>query len=1104
MGLNDNFIIDTSAETPEPQVKVDALKDTRPGEEPEMNDGVDLIGVLEQDAEEQEKQMVAVEELCVQLTDIVYVQQRLLNSKGISQQIALESCAIVPTLLDENRPVGSYTKTPTQVNYKPALEEVENAKKGMGTRILEAVKKALKAIRDFVVRLFGGKTIEDKAAEDKKNEEKLAEKPNEAEIIKDFNKAYAAQPDSEKIDKDAKEAKRKLDEAMRRVSDVKEDGTPKNPDPDTDLNLDRATMAKVAATMISLLNNDKTIVYAGSVLTDFIAEDRDQFLRTISDYVKNISSADEAKSAEAKEVIAKFRASMGQIENMPSHPVLIGLAEVYFGRMQKAVKSSVINSLTAAVTEAADKLHASIGNETDPEVIKTISHRTSVLTEASFLLLRIGEAVRRFMHSAARVRKANKQGKGSGPAPATENYSEYIELGQIDSAIAALEEILEPIQIDSISLCEATSAIEGISLNTNFLKTRFGALALEEASEDKPAGDAKPSGGEKSRSEKFGEWIAKIWERVKKFVAKFFGKDRVEKVKEAAQLIAKPEAKLKTKLLSMSEAKPESKPEDKSEDTAEDTAEDKEEAKPANKSIPQIAARPQVLLALPDEATPKRKAAEMLAKMREELGKSINDQALVALFLIGSTKLGQTGINFIKLHNDAVGDLRGFLNSPKEKSVKFLRTKAIIDNLRKEMSQNVGNREQLLDELFDNLTLKKRTMFLPDITGAITKAVESIAEVERFIESSKNYKGSDNAEDMVALQHTVVALNGTIFEINRAATVMQRFAQAMSATISRLNSAGRPANEEFSEPSENKAEDTFSIERVPSEDLQPLELSTDKKGNIELLEEALDNYVEGLEISNEAYDFLTGDLSPRDALALSADIARRKVDRKLFTDAIAQERKLVFDAVSNQAKKLTTQMSQVRKLVDAGSRGFFFGSKKRDVTQGDLDRLDALLTAEQAGVLAAMGLPNVFGLAKDTINAISKMVSTDIFDGAKFADACNAVDKVRTPYYVNLDKEFIEDKKQAVQMLAESILQTGELYKGYKDVFDTLTKALARADDFVNGALRRYMTTAENRGYQSDLEYFKDVLRVYELIIATMQYIGTGIWTYSDLSKKLN
>lgn len=1048
MGLNDNFIIDTSAETPEPQVKVDALKDTRPGEEPEMNDGVDLIGVLEQDAEEQEKQMVAVEELCVQLTDIVYVQQRLLDSKGISQQIALESCAIVPTLMDENRPVGSYTKAPTQVNYKPALEEVENAKKGMGTRILEAVKKALKAIRDFVVRLFGGKTIEDKAAEDKKNEEKLAEKPNEAEIIKDFNKAYAAQPDSEKIDKDAKEAKRKVDEAMRKASDVKEGDASK--DPGTDLNLDRATMAKVAATMISLLNNDKTIVYAGSVLTDFIAEDRDQFLRTISDYVKNISSADEAKSAEAKEVIAKFRASMGQIENMPSHPVLIGLAEVYFGRMQKAVKSSVINSLTAAVTEAADKLHESIGNETDPEVIKTISHRTSVLTEASFLLLRIGEAVRRFMHSAARVRKVNKQGKGSGPAPATESYSEFIELGQIDSAIAALEEILEPIQIDSLALCEATPAIEGISLNTNFLKTRFGALALEETAEDKPASDGKPSGGEKSRSEKFGEWIAKIWERVKKFVTKFFGKDRVEKVKEAEQTITKSP------------------------------------------------------LALTDEATPKRQAAELLEKMREELGKSINDQALVALFLIGSTKLGQTGVNFIKLHNEAVGDLGSFLNSPKEKSVKFLRTKAIIDNLRKEMSQNVNNREQLLDELFDNLTLKKRTMFLPDTTSAITKAVESIAEVERFIESSKNYKGSDNTEDMVALQHTVIALNGTIFEINRAATVMQRYAQALSATISRLNSAGNPANEEFSDPSENKAEDTFSIERVPSEDLQPLELSTDKKGNIELLEEALDNYVEGLEISNEAYDFLTGDLSPRDALALSADIARRKVDRKLFTDAIAQERKLVFDAVSNQAKKLTTQMSQVRKLVDAGSRGFFFGSKKRDVTQGDLDRLDALLTAEQAGVLAAMGLPNVFGLAKDTINAISKMVSTDIFDGAKFADACNNVDKSRTPYYVNLDKEFIEDKKQAVQMLAESILQTGDLFKGYKDVFDTLTKALARADDFVNGTLRRYMTTAENRGYQSDLEYFKDVLRVYELIIATMQYIGTGIWTYSDLSKKLN
>lgn len=179
MGLNDTFLTDDSMETKPPVVKVNALKNTAPGEQPELNDKVDLIAFDEQ-WEDEERQAhndaAALEELHIRANDLQFLHENLLSFKGMSQQIALECQKILPDFISAARPLASYSSQLTAVGYKAALEEVEQEKKGVIERVKEFVMKIFQRLGEWLAKALGRKTPSNSKAAVASFEEKMKTK----------------------------------------------------------------------------------------------------------------------------------------------------------------------------------------------------------------------------------------------------------------------------------------------------------------------------------------------------------------------------------------------------------------------------------------------------------------------------------------------------------------------------------------------------------------------------------------------------------------------------------------------------------------------------------------------------------------------------------------------------------------------------------------------------------------------------------------------------------------------------------------------------------------------------------------------------------------
>ena len=121
-GLNDNFLLaDDSMEPKEtPAVVVNAFKEnSTEGGEPELRDDLDLIAV-------------ATEDLEVQLRDLELLQQNIKEQGGMCQGIALEAHAILPDFINDERPIGFFTKYPSRTQLTAALEDIDAGKKNVG------------------------------------------------------------------------------------------------------------------------------------------------------------------------------------------------------------------------------------------------------------------------------------------------------------------------------------------------------------------------------------------------------------------------------------------------------------------------------------------------------------------------------------------------------------------------------------------------------------------------------------------------------------------------------------------------------------------------------------------------------------------------------------------------------------------------------------------------------------------------------------------------------------------------------------------------------------------------------------------------------------
>lgn len=71
--------------------------------------------------------------------ELEYVAQDIKRSGGINQLIALEADRCIPGFINENNPIGFYTKAPSATNLKHALEAIDTKKAGIIAAIFAAI-----------------------------------------------------------------------------------------------------------------------------------------------------------------------------------------------------------------------------------------------------------------------------------------------------------------------------------------------------------------------------------------------------------------------------------------------------------------------------------------------------------------------------------------------------------------------------------------------------------------------------------------------------------------------------------------------------------------------------------------------------------------------------------------------------------------------------------------------------------------------------------------------------------------------------------------------------------------------------------------------------
>lgn len=139
-GLNDKyFLADDSMETPvNPIVTIKAFKDGEEGEEaPELRDDIDLIAA-------------ATEELSIQLRGLELFKDSITNAGGMSQSIALEHLELLPNLINDEQPVGCFTKYPSKTLYAVALEEADTKEKNLFEKFKEFLISMFKRLTEWL------------------------------------------------------------------------------------------------------------------------------------------------------------------------------------------------------------------------------------------------------------------------------------------------------------------------------------------------------------------------------------------------------------------------------------------------------------------------------------------------------------------------------------------------------------------------------------------------------------------------------------------------------------------------------------------------------------------------------------------------------------------------------------------------------------------------------------------------------------------------------------------------------------------------------------------------------------------------------------------
>ena len=177
MGLNDEFFTVDADQDQEQKVKVDVFKPTNNGDVPELKEDVDFIAVSYDDLpadEEEQMNNTALEEACVRLRDLELFAIRLREEGGMSQAAALESVAFLPGLITEDHPVGFYTASPTRTSLNYALEEAENEKTSLFTKIITTIRAFFARVgqwfKNFFEKFNFGKKKEELAKREQEQE----------------------------------------------------------------------------------------------------------------------------------------------------------------------------------------------------------------------------------------------------------------------------------------------------------------------------------------------------------------------------------------------------------------------------------------------------------------------------------------------------------------------------------------------------------------------------------------------------------------------------------------------------------------------------------------------------------------------------------------------------------------------------------------------------------------------------------------------------------------------------------------------------------------------------------------------------------------------
>lgn len=131
----DNEILDSDREAGK-VLDQQLFEEVVPGETPELAPELDILGMVSK------------------IRDLDYAQINLQNIGGISQEIALEHFWLVPGLINDDCPVGFYSKDVTKTRFNYALEAIESEKKTVVQAIWEKLKDWIAKIIQRIKDLF--------------------------------------------------------------------------------------------------------------------------------------------------------------------------------------------------------------------------------------------------------------------------------------------------------------------------------------------------------------------------------------------------------------------------------------------------------------------------------------------------------------------------------------------------------------------------------------------------------------------------------------------------------------------------------------------------------------------------------------------------------------------------------------------------------------------------------------------------------------------------------------------------------------------------------------------------------------------------------------